>query len=73
MALQVSTPKRVFKVKIKGKMVDLPDPHPDMTLPEVVNHYKAQYPEISTATVDGPKLEENKAVYSFKTVLGDKG
>lgn len=75
MALQVSTPKREFVIKKKNKKenIVLPDPHPDMTIEEVVNHYKGQYPEISASTVDGPKMEENKAVYSFSTVLGEKG
>lgn len=74
MALQVSTPKREFLIKKKGsKDIVLPDPHPDMSIAEVVNHYKGQYPEISTSSVDGPKVEADKAVYSFSTVLGDKG
>jgi PRTRC genetic system protein C len=75
MALQVETPKREFIVKKKSKKdnISLPDPHPDMTISEVINFYKGTYPEISTASVDGPKMEEGKAVYSFSTVLGDKG
>lgn len=75
MALQVSTPKRVFMITKKNKKdnITLPDPHPDMSVQEVLNHYKGTYPEISTATVDGPKLEENKAVYSIKTVIGTHG
>lgn len=73
MALQVSTPKREFVFTKDKKKIVLPDPHPDMTIEEVKMHYKRTYPEISTSTVDGPKMEENKAVYSFKTVLGDKG
>lgn len=75
MALIVSTPKREFIIKKKGKNSDivLKDPHPDMTIQEVINHYKAQYPEISTAYVDGPKVEADKAVYKFNTVIGDHG
>lgn len=75
MALLVKTPKREFVVKKKNKKdnILLPDPHPDMTIQEVINHYKGQYPEISTASVDGPKIEEDKAVYSFNTVIGDHG
>lgn len=75
MALQVSTPKREFVVKKKNSKdnIILKDPHPDLTIQEVIQHYKGRYPEISTAKVDGPKMEENKAVYHFNTVLGDKG
>lgn len=73
MALQVSVQKRQFVIKKSGKDITLPDPHPSMTIPEVVNFYKPKYPEISTASMEGPKMEENRAVYSFKTVLGTKG
>lgn len=74
MALQVKTPKREFVIKKKnGKDINLPDPHPDMTLTEVVNYYKGKYPEISTANIDGPKIEVDKAIFSFNTVIGDHG
>lgn len=75
MALEVKVPEREFVIlkKDKKENVVLPDPHPAMTIPEVINHYKGTYPEISTSTVDGPKMEENKAVFSFKTVIGDHG
>lgn len=75
MALEVSTPKREFVITKKNKKdnIILPDPHPEMTVPEVINHYKPKYPEISAASVTGPKMEENKAVYSFSTVIGEKG
>ncbi|MBP6215500.1 MAG: hypothetical protein KA399_04800 [Chitinophagaceae bacterium] len=29
--------------------------------------------ELSTATLDGPKTDGNKAVYSVKTTVGTKG
>lgn len=74
MALLVKTPKREFHVKSKNKKpIVLQDPHPDMTPEEVKHHYKPRYPEIATAMVEGPKMEENKAVYSFNTSMGDKG
>ena len=75
MALQVSTPKREFIVAGKSKKdnIVLPDPHPDMSIQEVINHYKGQYPQISTAFIDGPKMEADKAVYKFNTVIGDHG
>lgn len=75
MALQVSTAKREFIIK-KGKAKDnlvLRDPHPDMTPQEVQQYYKGRYPELASASIEGPKMEENKAVYTFNSVLGDKG
>lgn len=73
MALQVNTPKREFILKRGNETITLPDPHPEMSMQEVINHYKPKYPEISTASLEGPKVEENKAVYRFSTVMGDKG
>ncbi len=75
MALEVSTPKREFVIKKKNSKenIVLKDPHPDMTIPEVINFYKPSYPEITTAPVSGPVLEEKKAVFSFNTVIGDHG
>lgn len=73
MALQVETPKREFIIKHNGKNITLPDPHPGMTTQEVINHYKGQYPEISTAILEGPKVEQDKAVYTFKTNIGTHG
>ena len=31
------------------------------------------YPELTTATVQGPTIENDKAVYTFKTTIGTKG
>lgn len=75
MALQVSTPTRSFIIKKDSKKenITLRDPHPDMTPQEVIQHYKKQYPELAAASVDGPKMEENKAVYYFNTVIGTHG
>jgi PRTRC genetic system protein C len=75
MALLVKSAKREFRVKTKNKKdsIVLKDPHPEMTLEEVKHYYKSRYPEIATAMVEGPKMEENKSVYVFNTVMGDKG
>jgi len=69
MALQVQNYKRVFK---HGN-IELSDPNPDMTPEEVMGFYSNQYPELTTSNVHGPKIEEDKAVYEFKTTVGTKG
>jgi PRTRC genetic system protein C len=71
MALLKTELKRVFKIEKSG--VELPDPNPDMSEDEVMKFYSAQYPELTTATVDGPKIDNDKAYYSFKTTIGTKG
>ena len=37
------------------------------------NYYANMYPELTTATVHGPVIENDTAVYEFKTTIGTKG
>lgn len=69
MALHVKEYKRVFKHN--GQK--LSDPNPDMSPEEVMNFYSNQYPELTTSNVHGPKVENDEAVYEFKTTVGTKG
>lgn len=75
MAYQVKGAKRKFIIVKDGKnkSIELKDPHANMSLQEVVNHYSGQYPELTTANIDGPTMEDDLAVYKFTTVLGTKG
>lgn len=77
MALQVKTAKRKFIIadddNKKGKGTDLKDPHPSMSIQEVINHYSGEHPELVNASIEGPTIEGDTAVYTFTTVLGDKG
>lgn len=73
MALEVTNLKRKFKFKKGNTIVDLPDPNPDFTAEEVSQFYSGQHSELTTSTVDGPKIEGDAAVYEFKTTVGTKG
>lgn len=73
MALEVINLKREFKFKKDGTTVTLPDPNPEFSVDEVMQFYSGQYPELTTATMDGPKIEGKSAVYSVKTTVGTKG
>lgn len=73
MALEVKNLKREFKFKKDGTDVTLPDPNPEFTTQEVLQFYSGQYPELTTATMDTPKINGNVAVYSVKTTVGTKG
>ena len=44
-----------------------------MSLSEVTDFYSMNYPELTTATLHGPELEEDRAVYRFKPTIGKKG
>lgn len=73
MALEKKGLKRVFKMKKDNSVLKLNDPDPDMSLNEVMDFYSMTYPELTTATVHGPELDDDMAVYEFKTTIGVKG
>ncbi|HTD95127.1 MAG TPA: PRTRC system protein C [Chitinophagaceae bacterium] len=70
---EVITPIREFKFKKNGEIVTLPDPNPEFTTEECLSFYGSQYPELTTATVDEPRVEGKKATYNVKTTVGTKG
>lgn len=69
MALNTTKYPRVFKLKNQT----LADPNPSLSPDEVMAFYSNQYPELTTSNVFGPKIENDKAVYEFKTTVGTKG
>ncbi len=73
MALQVEGLSRVFILKKNGKEVKLTDPNPAMSPEDVIKFYASEYPELTTATLSGPKVEGSSAVYKMAEVLGTKG
>lgn len=73
MALQIKGLERSFIFKKGNTDVKLADPDTSMSPDEVMSFYANTYPELTTATVHGPEIKEDKAVYSFKTTIGTKG
>ena len=73
MALDIKGLKRVFILKKGNDPLTLEDPDSRMSLSEVTDFYSMNYPELTTATLHGPELEEDRAVYRFKTTIGTKG
>lgn len=73
MALEIKGLKRVFKLKKGNNTLRLDDPAPGMSPSEVMDFYSMTYPELTTATPHGPVIEEDCAVYEFKTTIGTKG
>ena len=73
MALEIKGLKRVFKLKKNGETLRLDDPNPEMTVNDVMDYYSMTYPELTTATPHGPVMEDDCAVYEFKTTIGTKG
>ena len=73
MALDINGLKRVFILKKGNGTLTLEDPDSRMSLSEETDFYSLTYPELTTATLHGPELEEDRAVYRFKTTIGTKG
>lgn len=73
MALEINELKRVFNLKKGGEELELGDPDVNMSLHEVMDFYSMTYPELTTATVHGPDIQNDQAVYQFKTTIGTKG
>ena len=51
----------------------LADPDPALTPEQVRDAYAAQYPEITTAVIEGPDASGDKLVYKFTRAIGTKG
>ncbi|GAE84953.1 PRTRC system protein C [Bacteroides reticulotermitis] len=73
MALEIKGLKRVFKMKKGNATLTLDDPDSNLSLTEVMDLYSITYPELTTATLQGPECEEDRVVYWFKTTIGTKG
>lgn len=73
MALVINGIPRLFTFKKGNETVTLADPNPADTPETVMNYYSNMYPELTTATVHGPEIKEDKVEYEFKTTIGTKG
>ena len=59
MALETLNLEREFRFDKNGTTVRLSDPNPEFSTNEVLQFYSGQYPELTTATLDGPKTDGN--------------
>lgn len=73
MALTVKGMTRSFTFKKGNETIKLTDPLPSESPEAVMIYYSNLYPELTTATVFGPVIENDQAVFEFKTTLGTKG
>jgi PRTRC genetic system protein C len=64
---------REFRFNKNNTPVKLPDPNPSFSAEEVLRFYAGQYPELTSATFSGPKVDGDKAVYSIETTVGTNG
>ncbi|THF53032.1 PRTRC system protein C [Flavobacterium supellecticarium] len=64
---------RQFIFKDKSQEIKLSDPSPNFTPENVLNFYAQTYPILTTATIEGPKIENDTIQYKFLTQIGTKG
>lgn len=69
MAIKVTQLPRAFSYN----GVELPDIGGDMTPEQVKDVYSATYPEITSASIEGPEHKGGKLVYTFRRAVGTKG
>lgn len=53
--------------------VRLADPSSAFSLEQVRDFYSATYPEILNADIEGPAVQGNQQVYTFRRAVGTKG
>jgi len=71
--MEITNLQRVFEFKKGREKVELPDPNPALSAQEVCKFYGATHPELTTAAVHGPVINNDKAVYSFSVQEGTLG
>ena len=65
--------KRVFVVNHNGKNIEVQDPNPDMTVPEIQKFLSGLYPSVTNATAAQPQIKDEIITYTFATTFKDKG
>ena len=73
MALQIKGMSRTFKFKKGTEYVTLQDPDPNLSPHAVMSYYSNLYQELTTPTVHGPVIRDDRTEYEFKTTIGTKG
>ena len=71
MTKTVTVTKMIRVFQFNG--IRLPDPNPEMSVDNVKALYSAQYPELTTAVVNGPEAVGDKLRYTFDRAIGSKG
>lgn len=67
--MNVQTLTRIFRYN----GMTLADPSPTMSPQQVIEHYASAFPELNTATIEGPTEENGTLVYVLTKAVGTKG
>lgn len=71
--MQIQALTRKFIYQLNNDSIKLDDPGSHLNPQEVMDLYSLQYPELTTASLVGPVIEEDQQVYTFRTIIGSKG
>lgn len=64
---------RLFLFEEKGQEIRLADPEITFSPQAVQNFYSNTYAVLTTATIEGPTIEDDMVIYKFKSTIGTKG
>lgn len=68
-----NTMPRVFLLMENGQQTELADPGEKLSPDTVLNFYANTYPILTTASIEGPEIAEDRVVYKFLSAIGTKG
>lgn len=71
--LVATTLERIFIFKDKEQDIKLADPSSSFSPEAVLNFYAQTYPILTTATIEGPIINEDAVQYKFVSQIGTKG
>jgi PRTRC genetic system protein C len=71
--LVATTLERIFTFKDKEQDIKLADPSPSFGPEAVLNFYAQTYPILTTATIEGPVINDDAVQYKFVSQIGTKG
>lgn len=71
--LIATTLPRIFSFRDKEQEIELADPSPSFSPEAVLNFYAQTYPILTTATIEGPVINNDAIHYKFVSQIGTKG
>jgi PRTRC genetic system protein C len=71
--LVANTLERIFTFRDKEQDIKLADPSPSFSPEVVLNFYAQTYPILTTATIEGPVINDDAVQYKFVSQIGTKG
>jgi PRTRC genetic system protein C len=71
--LVATTLERIFSFRDKEQDIKLADPSSTFSPEAVLNFYAQTYPILTTATIEGPIINDDAVQYKFVSQIGTKG